>query len=91
MTARVRLALGLWAGLALVVFNVTFDWQTRAAGHAFAAAQIRRHAGGLQVATINEGFRPLVRSAALRSGGWLGLILVTGVAATAVAARSSET
>ena len=90
MKKRVAVALGLSITLALVVFNVTFDRQTRAAGHAFVAAQIRRHAGGLPVATINEGFRPMVRSAALRSGGWLGLVAGVGVAVTVVAARSSR-
>ncbi len=85
------MALGLWAVFAVVVFNVTFDWQTRAAGLAFADAQIRRDAAGLPVATIDEGFRPLVRSAAVRSSGWLGLILGTGVVATVTASRASKT
>ncbi len=90
MTQRTRLAVGLWAVLAIVVFNVTFDWQTRAAGHAFASSQVLRHAGGLPVTTINDGFRPMVRSAARRSGVWLGLILGTGIVATAVASRASK-
>lgn len=90
MTKRARLAIGLWAVLAVVVFNVTFDWQTRAAGHAFAGSQVRRHAAGLPVATINEGFRPMVRAAARQSGVWLGLILGTGVVATAAASRASK-
>lgn len=90
MTRSSRLAIGWWAMCAVVVFSVTFDWQTRAAGVAFADAQIRRHAAGLPVATINEGFRPLVRAAALRSSGWLGLILGGGALATAAAARASK-
>lgn len=90
MTRQARLAIGLWAVLAIAVFNVTFDWQTRVAGHAFAASQVRRHASGLPVATINEGFRPMVRSAARQSGVWLGLILGTGVVATAAASRASK-
>ena len=90
MTRPSRVALGLWAVFAVVVFNVTFDWQTRAAGLAFADAQVRRHAAGLPVATINGGLRPMVRAAALRSSGWLGLILGTGALATAAAARASK-
>jgi hypothetical protein len=70
---------------------VTFDWQTRTAGLEFAGEQVRRHAAGLPVATINDGFRPMVRSAALRSSVWLGLILGTGVIATVAASRASDT
>jgi len=88
MTRQARLAIGLWAVLALAVFSVTFDWQTRTAGLVFAGEQIRRHSAGLPVATINDGFRPMVRSAALRSSLWLALILGTGVVA-AVAASSA--
>ena len=90
MTKRVRLAMGLWAVFGFAVFNVTFDWQTRTAGLAFAGEQVRRHAAGLPVPTITEGLRPLVRSAAVRSSGWLGLIAGTGVIAAVTASRSSE-
>jgi hypothetical protein len=90
MTKRARVAMGLWAVLAFAVFSVTFDWQTRTAGLEFAGAQLRRHAAGLPVATINDGFRPMVRAAALRSSAWLGLILATGVVATAAASRTSK-
>ncbi len=90
MTKPARVAIGLWAVFACAVFSVTFDWQTRLAGLQFAGSQVRRHAAGLPIATINDGFRPMVRSAALRSSGWLGLILSTGVIATAAASRASE-
>jgi len=86
MTIQVRVALALWAVLAVVVFNVTFDWQTRAAGHAFATEQIRRHAGGIPVVSIHDGLRPMVRSAAIRSVGWLSLVMGVGAVATTVAA-----
>ena len=90
MTKQVRLAMGLWAALALIVFNVTFDWQTRMAGLEFAGAQLRRQAAGQPLPTINEGFRPLVRAAALRSSGWCGLLLAAGVLATAAASRTNK-
>ncbi|MSO35324.1 MAG: hypothetical protein EXQ50_01255 [Acidobacteria bacterium] len=90
MTTVARVAIGLWAVLALVVFSVTFDWQTRKAGLLFASHQVQRHAAGLPVATITEGFRPMVRSAALRSSAWLGLSLITGVIATVAASRASK-
>ena len=91
MTRRARLAIALWAVFGFAVFNVTFDWQTRMAGLAFAGAQLQRHAAGLPVVTINDGFRPMVRSAALRSSGWLSLILGTGVVATIAATRAAKT
>jgi hypothetical protein len=90
MTRQAGVAIALWVVLACAVFSVTFDWQTRTAGLHFAGEQVRRHAAGQPVATINEGFRPMVRAAALRSGVWLGLILGVGVIATAVATRTSE-
>ncbi|MDP2317744.1 MAG: hypothetical protein Q8O42_00185 [Acidobacteriota bacterium] len=90
MTHRARLAVAVWAVFAFAVFNVTFDWQTRRAGLEFAGAQLRRHAAGQPVATINEGFRPMVHAAAVRSSGWLGLILGTGVVATIAATRTSK-
>lgn len=90
MTRQAGVAIGLWAVLSCAVFSVTFDWQTRTAGLQFAGEQVRRHAAGLPVATINEGFRPMVHAAALRSSVWLGLILGVGVLATAVATRTSE-
>ena len=90
MTKVARVAIGLWAVLALAVFSVTFDWQTRQAGLLFAGNQVQRHAAGLPVATINDGFSPMVRSAALRSSAWLGLILSTGVIATDAASRASK-
>ena len=91
MTRQARLAMALWAVFALAVFSVTFDWQTRTAGLAFAGTQMTRHAARRPVATINEGFRPLVRAAALRSSLWLGLIAGTGVVATVITSRSSKT
>ena len=91
MTRRARLAIALWAVFGCAVFNVTFDWQTRTAGLAFAGAQLRRHAAGLPVVTINDGLRPMVRAAALRSSGWMALILATGVVATIAATRSVKT
>jgi hypothetical protein len=91
MTTRARLAIALWAVFGFAVFNVTFDWQTRQAGLEFAGAQLRRHAAGQPLPTINDAFRPMVRSAAWQSSVWLGLILGTGVTATTLASRTSKT
>ena len=90
MTQQVKAAVALWLLLALVVFSVTFDWQTRVAGYAFVRSQSVRHDQGLPMLTINDGFRPMVRAAAWHSAVWLVLIAAGGTAATALAARSHK-
>jgi len=85
-----KLAIGLWWLLAIVVFNVRFDWQTRIANHAFVRSQIARQAQGLPVLTINDGFRPMVRAAARDAAVWLVLIAAAGSIATTVAAKASR-
>jgi hypothetical protein len=85
-----RWALGLWLLLALVVFSVRFDWQTRMAGHAFVRSQIVRHEQGLPTLSINDGFRPMVRAAARQSALWLVAVAAAGAAATALAARAQR-
>jgi hypothetical protein len=86
MTQPVKLALALWV-LAFAVFNVTFDRQTRVSGIAFIEAQRARHAQALPVATINDGFRPLVGAAAKRASLWLLLIIAGGAGAVALSAK----
>ena len=85
-----RLALALWLLLAIVVFNVRFDWQARLAGHAFVRSQIARHEQGLPTLSINDGFRPMIRAAARQSAFWPVAIAAAGVAATAIAARAQR-
>lgn len=79
--------MGLWLLLAVVVFNVKFDWDVRAANHAFVRSQIVRHQQGLPTLTINDGFRPMVRDAARRAAVWPAVIAVAGGAAAAAARR----
>jgi hypothetical protein len=88
MKHPVRIAIGLWLLLAIVVFNVKFDWDVRAANHAFVRSQIVRHQQGLPTLTINDGFRPMVRDAARDAAVWLAAIAAAGTAASAVAARA---
>jgi hypothetical protein len=85
-----RWAMGLWLLLAIVVFSVRFDWQTRMAGHAFVRSQIVRHEQGLPTLSINDGFRPMIRAAARQSALWLVAIAAAGAAATALAARAQR-
>ena len=87
MTRPVRLALGLWLLFAAVVYSVTSDRQTKAAGRAFAHEQVARFERGERLVSINDGFRPTVRAIAARSGAWFLVIAGTGAAAAAWAAR----
>jgi hypothetical protein len=87
---QAQLAIAVWWLLAIVVFNVRFDWQARIAGYAFVQSQIARQAQGLPVLTINDGFRPMVRTAARDAAVWLVLIAAAGSAATAVVSRRDQ-
>jgi hypothetical protein len=80
--------MGLWLLLAIVVFNVRFDWLTHAAGLTFVQQQVERQHDGLPPVSINDGFRPMVRDAARRAAVWLVTIAVAGSAATTLAARA---
>ena len=82
-----RWAIGLWILLASAVFSVSFDWQTRVAGHEFVQAQVLRHQQGQPTVSINGGFRPMVAAAARRSAVWLVAIAVAGTAAVVAADR----
>ena len=90
MTQPARVAMAAWFVLAIVVFNVKFDWEVRAANRAFVQSQIVRHQQGLPTRSINDGFRPMVRDAARHAAVWLAAIAVAGTAATAVAARANR-
>jgi hypothetical protein len=86
MARSVKMAMGLWFLLAIIVFNVRYDWQTRMASHRFIASQVTRHRQGQPTLTINEGFRPMVREAAFDGAQWFvavasaGLLLTFGAA-----------
>jgi len=79
--------MGLWIVLAIAVFSVSFDWQTRVAGHEFVKAQVLRQRQGQPTISINDGYRPMVGAAARRSAVWLVVIAVGGTAAVMVARR----
>lgn len=87
MTRAVRCTLGLWFAFAVIGWNVSYDHQVEVSARAFAQIQTLRRLQGLPVVTINEGFRPMVELAALRSTLWCGLVLGTGVAAVSWASR----
>lgn len=87
MRGEAKLALALWAVLAIAVFSVTFDWQTRQSAWQFMGQQHERRAQGRQLATIEEEFRPMMQAAARQSARWLLLILAGGMGAVLIAAR----
>lgn len=82
--------MALWFVLAIVVFSVRFDWETRMAGHAFVHSQVVNEQRGLPLQTINDGFRPMVRTAAIDAGKWLVLIAVAGTVLTIGASKRSR-
>ena len=90
MRTSARTALALWFLLAIVVFNVRFDWQVRAANHAFVRSQIVRHQQGQPTLTINDAFRPMVRQAAIDGATWLASIAALGALLTFAAARRTR-
>ena len=79
--------MGLWVLLAITVFSVSFDWQTRVAGHEFVQAQLLRQRHGQPTLSINDGFRPMVRAAARQSAVWLVVIAAAGSAAVMAASQ----
>ena len=81
--------MGLWFLLAIVVFNVKFDWDVRAANNRCVRSQIVRHQQGLPTLTINDAFRPMVRDAARDASVWLIAIAAFGtIAVGAVQAKN---
>jgi hypothetical protein len=80
--SRARIAIGLWILLAIVVFSVTFDWETRVSAHTFVREQLARQEQGQPPVSINDGFRPMVWAAARHSAVWFVAIALAGTAAT---------
>ena len=90
MKNPVKVSLALWAVLAVAVFSIIFDAKTRAAGFDFVRSQAARRAQGAPLETIDNGFRPRLRTAAAESSVWFFLVLVSGTGATLVAARRAS-
>lgn len=89
MIGRATLAFGLWVLLAVVVFNVRFDWQVRKAGHVFVRSQVMRHQQGQPTLTINEAFRPMVQQAARDGALWALPFAAVGAAMMLVSKRNA--
>jgi hypothetical protein len=90
MTRSALRATALWFLLAIIVFSVRFDWQARMAGHEFVRLQILRQQQDLPVHTINDGFRPMVRDAAIDASRFLVLIASAGALLAYAADRRQQ-
>ena len=87
MKGPARLAFALWAVFAIVIFNVMFDWQSRTAGLAFIEEQTYRHALFQPIATIEDGYRPLVAAAAWHAAAWATAVMAAAAGAIVLASR----
>ena len=87
MSRTSRRAFVLWAVFAIVIFNVMFDWQARTAGLAFIEEQTYRHALLQPLATIENGFRPLVAAASWRAAACSVAVMAAGAALITVAGK----
>jgi len=87
MRSPVKVSLALWALLAIAVFSITFDWKTRRAGFDFVRSQIERRAQGAPLDTIDHGFRPRVRSAAVESAVWPLVMFAAAAGVTLMSSR----
>ena len=83
----IKLSLALWAVLAIAVFSITFDWKTRQAGVDFIRSQVTRRAQGAPLDTIDHGFRPRVRAAAVESAVWPLVMFATAAGVTLMSSR----
>jgi hypothetical protein len=87
MNTSVRTAMALWFVLAIVVFSVRFDWQTRMAGHIFVRSQGDRHQQGLPTLSIDDAFRPMVNAAARDAAVWFLVVAAAGTIGAVAAGR----
>jgi hypothetical protein len=70
----------LWLAFAFVTWNVVYDREVAVASLAFTRDQVVRYQQRQPVISIDEGFSPHVRAAALRASGWAGAVLALGAA-----------
>ena len=90
MTRSFAAAFCSWLVLGFVVWNVLFDRQVALAAVAFTREQTRQHEQGLTLVTIDEGFGPEVRAAAVRATGYAGALVAVGAALTLMVQRRSR-
>jgi len=79
MRMRRGVVIALWVAFAFVSWNVIFDRHVATAAIEFTREQILRYQQGTATTSIDVGFSPRVREAALRASLWTSPIVVAGV------------
>ena len=78
----------LWLVFGVVTWNVVFDRRVAVAAVAFTREQTRQHQQGAPTVSIEDGFSPSVRTAAVDATAWAGGFTALGLILSAVAGRS---
>jgi hypothetical protein len=90
MTRSFAVTFCFWLVLGFVVWNVLFDRQVALAAVAFTREQTRNRERGLPRVTIDEGFSPGVRAAAVRATLYTSALLAVGAGLTLIVQRRSR-
>ena len=85
MSRSVLLTFSFWLALGFVSWNVVFDRRVAAAALAFTRAQTLDHQHGRPTVSIDDGFSPRVRDAAVTASLWAGAIVAIGAAVSLTA------
>ena len=88
MSRSAVVAFLLWLVFGFVTWNVVFDRRVAIAGAAFTREQTLNHQQGRPLVSIDDGFSPGVRAAAVRATLWAGGLTAIGMIVSFVAGRS---
>ena len=77
----------LWLVFGFVTWNVVFDRRVAVAAVAFTREQTQNRDQGLPTVSIDEGFSPNVRTAAVDATAWAGGLTALGLMLSVAAAR----
>jgi hypothetical protein len=85
---RRLVAFCLWLVFGFVTWNVVFDRRVAVAAVAFTREQTRQYQRGAPTVSIDDGFSPSVRTAAVDATAWAGGFTALGLILSAAADRS---
>jgi hypothetical protein len=77
-----------WLVFGFVAWNVVFDRRVAVAAVAFTREQTLNHQQGRPLLSIDDGFSPSVRSAAMGAAQWAGGLTALGLILSLAAARA---
>lgn len=83
-----RIARALWTAWAVVVWNVVFDHVIVVAGRAYLSAAVRAARGGGPLVRMDDWMRPAVTRGLWIASAAAAAMLVAGLTAIALAART---